>query len=154
MPNEISVQIAELSALSTEQLRQRWRELMDSEPPACHREFLVRRLAYRLQEIAYGGIPEETRAQLRSLVREYGDDLLYANSRRQQVPRRNLPLTGTRLIKDWQGKRYEVIAGPDGYIFAGRRFRSLTAITKEITGTHWNGPAFFGLRNVAEEARR
>ena len=63
-----------------------------------------------------------------------------------QPKKKGMPVVGTRLIREWNGGRYEVIVVRDGFEFEGQKFRSLTAITKVITGTHWNGPAFFGLR--------
>jgi hypothetical protein len=60
--------------------------------------------------------------------------------------RRELPVAGTRLIREWHGQRHEVTVIAGGYEYQGRRYRSLTAIAKLITGNHWNGPNFFGLR--------
>jgi hypothetical protein len=54
-------------------------------------------------------------------------------------------------VREWNGRRYEVTVASGGFVFEGRRYRSLTAITKAITGTHWNGRAFFGLRNGARK---
>jgi len=58
----------------------------------------------------------------------------------------SLPMVGTRLVRDWNGLRYDVLVTQDGFEFEGRPYKSLTAIAKAITGTHWNGPNFFGLR--------
>jgi hypothetical protein len=55
-------------------------------------------------------------------------------------------MIGTRLVRDWNGQRYDVLVTHDGFEFEGRPYKSLTAIAKAITGTHWNGPHFFGLR--------
>jgi hypothetical protein len=63
-------------------------------------------------------------------------------------------LAGTRLVREWNGRRYEVTVVPGGFVFEGRRYRSLTAITKAITGTHWNGRAFFGLRNNGRKEQK
>jgi hypothetical protein len=57
-----------------------------------------------------------------------------------------MPVVGTRLIRDWNDRRYEVTVTYGGFEFEGRRYRSLSAIAKVITGTHWNGRAFFGLK--------
>ncbi len=65
--------------------------------------------------------------------------------------KKGMPLIGTRLVREWNGTRYEVTVVRGGYEFDGRRYRSLTAIVKEITGTKWNGPAFFGLRECEEK---
>jgi hypothetical protein len=142
-------QITQLSKLSFSELQERWRSLFGSEPPAYHRRFLVKRLAYRIQELAYGGLPETTRAQMADILRDAGLDeqaSIPGRGRTQKRPN-DLPLAGTRLVREWNGRRYEVTVASGGFVFEGRRYRSLTAITKAITGTHWNGRAFFGLRN-------
>ena len=142
-------QITQLSKLSFSELQARWRSLFGSEPPAYHRRFLVKRLAYRLQELAYGGLSEATRAQMADILKDAGLDeqaSIPGRGRTQKRPN-DLPLAGTRLVREWNGRRYEVTVASGGFVFEGRRYRSLTAITKAITGTHWNGRAFFGLRN-------
>ena len=142
-------QITQLSKLSFSELQARWRSLFGTEPPAYHRRFLVKRLAYRLQELAYGGLSETTRAQMADILQDAGLDeqaSIRGRGRTQKRPN-DLPLAGTRLVREWNGRRYEVTVASGGFVFEGRRYRSLTAITKAITGTHWNGRAFFGLRN-------
>jgi len=67
-------QVAQLSKLSFPELQERWRSLFGGEPPAYHRRFLVKRLAYRIQELAYGGLPETTRAQMADILRDAGLD--------------------------------------------------------------------------------
>jgi len=142
-------QVAQLSKLSFPELQERWRSLFGGEPPAYHRRFLVKRLAYRIQELAYGGLSETTRAQMADILRDAGLDehASIPGRGRTQKQTNDLPLAGTRLVREWNGKRYEVTVASGGFVFGGRRYRSLTAITKAITGTHWNGRAFFGLRN-------
>ena len=142
-------QIADLERMSTADLQQRWWQLVGTEPPRCNREFLVRRLAYRLQELACGGLSLSARDKMNHLLDEAGyDELGGLNGKHRQVqPRRDLPVAGTRLVREWNGGRYEVTVVAGGFEFDGRRYRSLTAIAHAITGTHWNGPAFFGLRS-------
>ena len=142
-------QITQLNKLSFSELQARWRSLLGNEPPAYHRRFLVKRLAYRIQELAYGGLSETTRAQMADILQDAGLDeqaSIPGRGRTQKRPN-DLPLAGTRLVREWNGRRYEVTVASGGFVFEGRRYRSLTAITKAITGTHWNGRAFFGLRN-------
>jgi hypothetical protein len=141
-------QIAALQDLPHQGLKDRWRELYGTEPPTYNRTRLIQRLTYRIQELAYGGLSDFARTRLRELVPEDELDIASAREARKKRRRRKdgMPVIGTRLIREWQGERYEVTVVQDGFEFAGRRFRSLTAVTKAITGTHWNGPAFFGLR--------
>jgi hypothetical protein len=148
-------QITQLSKLNFSELQARWRSLFGSEPPAYHRRFLVKRLAYRIQELAYGGLPDATRAQMADILQDAGLDeqaSIPGRGRTQKRPN-DLPLAGTRLVREWNGRRYEVTVASGGFVFEERRYRSLTAITKAITGTHWNGRAFFGLRNGVSKER-
>ena len=145
-------QIAALTGMTTAELQQRWRDLMGTEPPGPRREFLIKRLAYRIQELAYGGLSQSTRQKMNDILEEAGYDEIGAppgNGRRARG-KPDLPLIGTRLVREWNGGRYEVTVVSGGFEFQGRRYRSLTAITKVITGTHWNGRAFFGLRPPKE----
>lgn len=143
--NTILKHIAQLPRLSFGELQERWRALFGSEPPAYNKTFLVKRLAHRIQELAYGGLSESAKARIQEIERENGDTELTAFDR--SAPRKKgMPVIGTRLVREWNGGRYEVTVVHDGFEFQGRTYRSLTAISKAITGTHWNGPAFFGLR--------
>jgi hypothetical protein len=148
MRNGVLAQIAELQELSHAELQERWRALHGAEPPTYNRALLIKRLAYRVQELAYGGLSEFARAELRRHMQAERLDAEEAEvARLKRRQRKNgMPVAGTRLIREWQGRRYEVTVVDGGFEYEGRRYRSLTAITKAITGTHWNGPAFFGLR--------
>ncbi len=141
-------QIAEIQALSLDALRDRWRALYGSEPPRYRRAVLIRRLSYRVQELAYGELSEATRARLRQRLDEVDGEpkangAAPLSERRRQAAR---AVVGTRFVRSWQGQRYEVTALAAGFEYEGRRYRSLSAIAREITGTRWNGPLFFGLR--------
>lgn len=148
MRNGVLAQIAELQELSHAELHERWRALYGAEPPTYNRALLIKRLAYRVQELAHGGLSEFARAELRRHMQAESLDAEAAEvARLKRRQRKNgMPVAGTRLIREWQGRRYEVTVVDGGFEYEGRRYRSLTAITKAITGTHWNGPAFFGLR--------
>jgi hypothetical protein len=156
MSNATLTQIAELQHLPMPALQERWRSLMGSDPPRYNRSFLIRRIAYRVQELAQGGLSQATRAKMNELLDRAGYDEIGALRRgRPPVPaRRGRPVAGTRLIREWNGELHEVTAVSGGFEYRGRRYRSLTAITELITGTHWNGPAFFGLRTKRAEASR
>ncbi len=111
----------------------------------------MRRLAYRIQELAFGGLADETKTRLRQVAKEH--PLSGGRKRRdRRVRRRNVPVAGTRLIREWQGRRYEVTVLRDGFEFEGRRYRSLTAVARAITGTYHSGPRFFGLQPAGKEA--
>jgi hypothetical protein len=154
MSQTVLKQIADLERRSLPELQDRWRQLIGTEPPRYTREFLVKRLAYRLQELAHGGLRQETREQMNQLLDDAGYNEL-AGLRAGARPRahRDQPVVGTRLVREWDGRRYEVTVVHGGFEFEGRRYRSLSAIAKTITGTHWNGPAFFGLRSRGRNGR-
>lgn len=119
-----------LEPLSLQELRERWRAHGFGAPPRLRSPDLVRRcLAWLVQTRAYGGIPPALRRQLRGEGR-LGEGLE----------------AGARIVREWNGERHEVEVVDGGYLYAGRRWASLSPIALEITGTKWNGPAFFGLR--------
>lgn len=155
MNDSVLRQIAGLQSLSHDELKERWQVLYGSDPPAYNRTFIIKRLAYRIQELAYGGLPEHAKAMMREALGTNGfDENACIANRNRSRDRRNLdaPVIGTRMVRDWNGRRYEVTVVPGGFELEGRRYRSLTAVTKAITGTHWNGRAFWGLPKA--EARK
>ena len=150
-------QIAELETLPAGQLEARWRALFGTDPPACQRRFLVKRLAYRLQELAYGGLSEAARARMNEIAEEAGLDeeaSLSGRGRRAAQRKRELPVAGTRLVREWDERRHEVTVTATGFEFEGRPYRSLSAVANAITGGHWNGRVFFGLGTAAKEGVR
>jgi hypothetical protein len=136
-------QIACLKLVATPVLKARWRELFGTEPPAYNRRFLESRLAYRIQELAYGGLKPETIERLEAL----GEQLDGGNPIVRRTRTDMKPITGTRLIREWKGVQHCVTALDDGYEYQGRPYKSLSAIARAITGTRWNGLIFFGLKN-------
>jgi hypothetical protein len=147
MNNSVLAQLAALPAKTTAELKQLWRELYDREPPLFKRDFLVKRLAYRIQELAYGGLSARAEAKLDRLIAEEEARLNGKLAKR----RGDRPITGTRLIREWQGVEHAVTVLDDGYEYQGRPYRSLSAIARAITGTRWNGPVFFGVRNYSSK---
>ncbi len=145
MTETVLKQIAQIQKLSVEGLREKWMVLFGTEAPAYSRPFLVKRLAYRIQELACGGMSLQTRERIQKIAEDNGLDEAAALPQ-DQPKKKGVPVAGTRLIREWNGQRYEVTVQRDGFEFGGKKYRSLSAITKVITGTHWNGPSFFGLR--------
>jgi len=140
MTTAILTQVAALPAMPTDKLKAMWRELTGTEPPPYNRTFLVKRLAYRLQELAFGGLSAQAERRLDDLA----DEL---DGKKKPKPKdMTAPIAGTKLIREWQGVMHEVTALADGFEWHGRRFKSLSAVARAITGTRWNGPLFFGLR--------
>ena len=143
MTDSVLAQIAALPAKSTPELRQLWRELYDREPPPYSKPFLVKRLAYRIQELSYGGLSARAEAKLGALIEEEGQRL----KGKQPVRKGDRPIAGTRLIREWQGVEHTATVLDEGFEYQGRRYQSLSAIARAITGTRWSGPLFWGLRN-------
>lgn len=151
MTDHTLAQVASLPEMPIAELKRLWRDLFGKEAPPYNRPYLVKRLAYRLQELRYGGLSDSAAFKMRVVLQEIGADELASprpnGGKAQHRRNTDSPVPGTRLIRDWQGTRHEVTVVPDGYEYAGRRYRSLSAIARAITGTQWNGPAFFGLRS-------
>src|SRR4051812_14309777 len=142
-PTDALRQIALLRQATTLDLKQRWRELFGREPPPFSRSYLQSRLAYRVQELAFGGAKPETVARLEAL----GQRLDGGNVILRRVRADNRPMVGTRLLRGYQGVEHVVTVLPDGFDYGGQTYRSLSAIARTITGTRWNGWTFFGLNH-------
>ncbi|ARP98279.1 DUF2924 domain-containing protein [Pseudorhodoplanes sinuspersici] len=141
MTDPVLAQLAALKTAPIAQLKARWRELFDTEPPPYNRRFLEHRLGYRIQELAYGGLKSETVERLDVLADELDGKL----SRRRRIE--NRPISGTRLIREWKGVEHLVTVRDDDFDYQGRPYKSLSAVARAITGTRWNGLIFFGLKN-------
>jgi hypothetical protein len=148
MSDDVLARLAALKRASIGELKTQWRQLFETEPPPYNRRFLESRLAYRVQELEYGGLKPETIQRLEAL----GEDLDGGNITRRRIRTDRKPIAGTRLIREWQGYSHEVIVRLDGYEYLGRPYKSLSAIARAITGTRWNGWIFFGLKNQRSAA--
>jgi hypothetical protein len=133
--------IAALKSMSTVSLKQEWRTLFGNEAPPFNRPYLESRLAYRIQELAYGGLKPDTVARLEAL----GEKLDGGNITLRRIRADNRPIAGTRLVREHHGVEHAVTVLADGFEYDGRPYRSLSAIARAITGTRWNGWVFFGL---------
>jgi DUF2924 family protein len=136
--------LAALKIAKTTELKQQWRELFATEPPPYNRRFLESRLAYRIQELAYGGLKPETLERLAAIAEDLdgGDP-----DRRRRRAAQDRPIAGTRLIREWRGVEHCVTVRDDDFEYQGRPYKSLSAVARAITGTRWNGLIFFGLKN-------
>jgi hypothetical protein len=143
MTDPIPARLAALKTMALPELKAQWRELFGTEPPGYNRRFLESRLGYRIQELAFGGLKPETIRRLEAL----GEQFAARNVTSRRVRHDATPIAGTRLIREWQGVEHTVTVLTDGYEWQGRPYRSLSAIARAITGTRWNGPLFFGIRN-------
>ena len=142
MTNTIVARTAALRTMPTTDLRALWQNLFETAPPRQSRRFLESRLAYRIQELEYGELKPTTVARLEALGEEF--DGGKTDIRRQRADDR--PVTGTRLIREYQGAEHCVTVLAGGFEYQGRPYKSLSAVARAITGTRWNGWVFFGVR--------
>jgi hypothetical protein len=143
MKDSVLAQLAALKGAPASALKARWRELFDTEPPAYNRRFLESRLAYRIQELAYGGLSRETLERLQAMAIQYASRDPAERKARPQLR----PIAGTRLIREWQGVEHCVTVRGDDFEYLGRPYKSLSSVARQITGTKWNGWTFFGLKS-------
>ena len=143
MSESVLAQLAALKLAPVADLKRKWRDLFDREPPPYNRRFLESRLAYRIQELAYGGLSEEALERLDAIA----DELEGKATKARRAAATGRPIAGTRLIREWQGKEHCVTVRRDDFEYQGRPYKSLSAVARHITGTNWNGLVFFGLKN-------
>ena len=143
MTDSILAQLGNLKTMPVADLKQKWRDLFDREPPAYNRRFLEHRLAYRIQELTYGGLKPETVERLEAMAKGLEGRL----SKRGRIE--NRPIAGTRLLREWRGIEHTVTVRDSDFEYQGRPYQSLSAIARVITGTRWNGLVFFGLKKQA-----
>ena len=136
-----------LRGLSREELKRAWQGLYGSTCPAhMSRIFLLRALAYRMQEQALGGLDRATRRRLDRATAGL------AAGRPLAAPAPKIK-PGTRLLREWQGVVHEVIVLERGVEYRDQAWPSLSSVAREITGTRWSGPRFFGLKEAAGDRR-
>ena len=138
----ILARLAALKAMSVNELKTEWQAMFDAPAPNNSRTFLESRLAYRIQELTYGGPDKQTRRLLDLLADEVEGTL----TRKAQIADPRNPVVGTKLIREWDGTAHTVTVLKDGFDWGGQRYKSLSAVARAITGTRWNGYRFFGLR--------
>lgn len=139
--NGIEARLARLDTLDRASLTQAWTTCFgDTPPPKTSQQLMIKAIAYRWQEQAYGGLSARTRKVLSKVV----------DTREGAMPSLG-PVTqiktGTRFVREWHGRLIEVSVEEDGtFLWEGSSYASLSAIARKVTNTRRNGPAFFGLR--------
>ena len=125
-------QLLALTQMDKEELVAKWQDLFGTTPPEYGTLFMRERLAHRIQELFYGGLPEMLKNQMLS---------------QKKLQKRNAGILkpGNRIVREWHGVKHEVIIRNNGVEYQGVIYRSLTAVAKKITGGHWNGRHFFGV---------
>ncbi len=153
MPKGVATEIEKLRKMSVTELRVEWRRVFGTESRNRNKDFLFRRIAQQLQELAHGGLSDHARELLEERLRteqirirrKLPDVHVSAHLR---DPR--LPAPGTVLVREFANVKHEVKIVEDGVEFRGQRFRTLSAVAREITGTRWNGFVFFRLAGTEE----
>jgi hypothetical protein len=141
--------LAELENLDLTGLRESWAQYYCSAVPASmSRELLMRAIGYKMQEAKFGGLNRQTCLKLSSF--SLNPETKNKRSSRTSAPP---PKSGTKFLREWQGKVHEVLTLEDGqFAYAGNTYRSLTMIARRITKTHQSGPRFFGLKDMGIKA--
>lgn len=170
MKKRVRDQVEELTTMSVRELQQKHRELFGDKAPPAHRQFLLRKIAWRLQADDEGGLPESARELARAIAKDAplrSRVIINAEKRRAGIPidqtatttiRPNhdsrLPMPGGLIVKEFKGQTIVVKVTDDGFEYSDHRHTSLSAIAQEITGTKWNGFLFFGLMKEKTNGRR
>jgi hypothetical protein len=145
----VVTELAALKRMSVPELKAKWASFFGTPAPNNSRSFLELRIGYRIQELTLGGLTRETRRTLDLLA----DEIEGRVGRKAIIADPRNPVVGTRLVREWDGVEHTVTVMKDGFDWQGRRFKSLSAIARAITGTQWNGYRFFGLREVRRDSR-
>lgn len=138
--SSIAARIAELPRLSITELWKMWDRYFTRRPEYPNRTHVESRIAYKLQEEVFGGLAPETKRRLEAIGAKHSKIKLRAK------PRELSFAPGTILLREWGEREHRVTVTSGGlFEYEGRTFKSLTAVARHITGTHWSGPLFFGL---------
>jgi hypothetical protein len=149
MSRTIPEEIDELRAMDVASLVARYEAVFGRAPRVKHREFLWKRIAWKIQELRFGGLSDAAKRRLDELIAEI--DLPLSETRRTATgrlavaPKRNQPAAGTTITREWRGQQILVRVVESGFEWEGVPYRSLSAVAKAVTGAHWNGNLFFGI---------
>ena len=136
----VAARIAELSTLSRPELWTVWDRYFPHRPQYPNRTHVESRIAYKLQEEVFGGLASETRKRLEAIGAKHSKIKL------REKPREFDFAPGTILLREWGDRDHRVVVTATGlFEYEGKTFKSLTAVARHITGSHWSGPLFFGL---------
>ncbi|MDD3375791.1 MAG: DUF2924 domain-containing protein [Candidatus Omnitrophica bacterium] len=151
-------QLSKIMALkekSLTELKEAYKKLFDGKKaPSNNKVYLWRKIAYRIQEIDYGGLSAKTKDKVQELIQKYdpiNNKTLRPNTPEMNGPSRKhkrdkrLPILGTVITKEYKGKVLQVKILDSGYEYNNKKYKSLSSIAKEVTGAHWNGYLFFSL---------
>ena len=152
---DVAVQLAALKAMTVTELRGEYENVFGEPTRSHNKDYLRKKIAWRIQEIAEGGLSERARARIDELAVGAPDQWraparrkMATNGAAENAPRDSrLPTAGTVLSRTYKGSEHEIRVLENGFDYRGIRYPSLSKIAREITGTNWNGFAFFGLQS-------
>ena len=139
MPYSVIADIASLEDYSVDDLCQRWESVFKKPPNTRRRAYLIPRLAYEIQRVAYGGMTEESQETLDGMI----DGRIEIEKKNNRI---HTPPVGTKLIRQYGKEEHHVMVTRSGFEYKGATHKSLSEIARIITGTRWSGPVFFGLK--------
>ena len=156
MEKAINTKIVGLKIKTIPELLKEFEALFDGQKASSdNKVYLIRRIAYRLQELEYGGLSQKTQNRLKELIALYDPvnnkairpKVSVETQTRTKTRGRDtrLPIPGTIITKDYRGKKHQVKILEKGFEYEGKIYKHLTAIADKITGAHWNGYNFFNL---------
>lgn len=146
-PASVAAQVAALPDLPTSELWALWGRFFKRRPQNPNRNYLESRVAYKLQEEAFGGLPTETQRRLVHI------GMRHSKIKSRQVARDIELAPGTVLLREWGNRDHKVTVTAQGtFEYEGKFFKSLSAVARHISGTPWSGPLFFGLKANRREA--
>ena len=144
----VAAQVAALPTLSTTELWVLWDRYFPRRPAHPNRHYLESRIAYKLQEEAFGGLSSETRERLIDIGRKH------SKIKKRRSSRAIYLAPGTVLVREWADREHRVTVTAEGrFAYEGQAFRSLSAVARQITGTPWSGPVFFGVRRSGDDCK-
>jgi hypothetical protein len=158
MDTAVLREIEGLRRASMADLRKKYQEVFQEETRCRHREHLFRRIAWRLQALAEGDLSERARGRAHQIAQDFDlrviapRDFFTVGHEREQD--RRLPLPGALLTRKWKGRTVLVEVLAKGFRHENQHYSSLSAIATAITGTRWNGLAFFGLTRPVRRERK
>lgn len=139
---DIPAQLAALEKMTVAELRDKWQEVYGQSTSAGNKAYLRKRIAWRIQELAEGGLSDRAKARIQELVADA--PIRWRQPRQGRDPR--LPVPGTVLTREYKGTEHQVTVLEDGFEHEGQRYDTLSKVANAITGAHWNGFLFFGLQ--------
>lgn len=159
MALDVDAEVAAMQQMTVSELREKFAEVCCEPTSGRNKQWLIKRIAWRMQANEYGGLSERALARARELA-NFADLRLTApreGTSAASAPARltaaapkaqydkRLPMPGTIITREYKGRTVQVQVVDDGFEYEGQRYKSLSAVAKAVTGAHWNGFLFFGL---------